>query len=581
MQNRTKIIAALMFAGLALPGCDLLKKAASGGTISQADLVNSADRQIKENERNKEKIADLEKTIQEDLTEIEQMRMNGRFSSADYRVKRLNKNLDDLRELDAGNAALTSAPKKLSEIEGTYTEERYQKQVLGDECGKHIEEAKAARMDENWYRVDRRTVDYGKCRRKMVDVGIDSGVVASLDEKALSEYDEYANYLLSQSEAFRKSSEFRKATGFESTLEGLLVYYAEIDPNSSQPKKFLARSTKIQKANRDPKEIEAEKQTAAFEAWKGQVTGAFDKEWEAVQAAESAARPTYDEGMKALDSGDYKTAAAKFAEARQKLYSAAYPSAIALEAAFANGSLEKGLSYEISAGLARTHFEQGDKAQLYPELSIIKNGRKWLAKDQEVQVRMYDILADRNGKLTPKPTDAVRRYAGRYSDVGRQFKGIKEVASAQRGEAYNMLGVDVETISHREAGSNTSEKAGKVVYMKDVAIDTVKGKYLRFDFKSSYKVPTSCRNTKEVASVNIYTGRVSYVQKCKYKTVKDGYVIVVPSPKGVKLKKGDLVSFYATVKERKGKFEVMLKDPGYVRVSKGGETKWFLGATVK
>ena len=194
---------------------------------------------------------------------------------------------------------------------------------------------------------------------------------------------------------------------------------------------------------------------------------------------------------------------------------------------------------------------------------------------------MFDILEDGDGKLTPKPTEAVRRYAGRYSDVGRKFKAVKEVASAQRGEAYNMLGVDVETISHREAGSNTAEKAGKVVYMKDVAVDTVKGSMLRFDFKSSYKVPTSCRNTKEVSSVNLYTGRVSYVQKCKYKTVKDGYIVVVPAPKGEKVKKGDLVSFYATVKERKGKFEVMLKDPGYVRVSSGGQTKWFLGAKVK
>ena len=581
MNHRTKVITALMFAGLALPGCDLLKKAASGGKISQSDLVNSADREIKQNERNKEKIADLEKTVQEDLTEIEQMRTNGRFSSAEYRVKRLNKNLAELRELDGANAALTSAPKKLSEIEGTYTEERYQKQVLGTQCGELVEDTKSARMEENWYRVNSRAIDYGKCRRKMLDVGIDSGVVASLDEKALTEYDEYAGYLITEAEGYRKESDFRKATGFESTLESLLVYYKEIDPNSSAPKKFEAASLKTQKKYRDPKEVEAEKQQAAFEAWKGQVSGQFDKEWTSVEEAETAARPAYDEGVKALDASDYATAIKKFSEARQKLYSTAYPSAIALEAAFNNGSLEKGLSYEISAGLARTYFEKGDKAQLYPELSIIKNGRKWLSKDEEVQVCMFDILEDGDGKLTPKPTEAVRRYAGRYSDVGRKFKAVKEVASAQRGEAYNMLGVDVETISHREAGSNTAEKAGKVVYMKDVAVDTVKGSTLRFDFKSSYKVPTSCRNTKEVSSVNLYTGRVSYVQKCKYKTVKDGYIVVVPAPKGEKVKKGDLVSFYATVKERKGKFEVMLKDPGYVRVSSGGQTKWFLGAKVK
>jgi len=581
MNRGAKGLLVCLLATLALPGCDLVRKAAAGGEISRADIVNSADRELKKNEQNREKAANLELAVQEDLKEIEQSRMDGRFSTADYRVKRMNRNLEELRKLDAKSATLTSAPQRLSEIESTYTEERYQKQVLGDQCAKLVDDAKTARMDENWYRVNTRTSDYGKCRRKMIDASIESSVVENLDGKALAEYDEYASYLLAQSEEFRKKSDFRKAVGFETTLEELLVYYKEIDASSAAPAKYAAASQKTQKTYRDPKEVEAEKQQKAFEAWKGQVATKFDAEWASIESAESAARPAYDAGVTALDSGDYATALAKLGEARQTLYSTAYPSAIALETAYVNGSLEKGLSYEISAAMARAHFEQDDKAKLYPELSIIKNGRTWMSKDEEVQVRMFDILADRDGKLTPKPTEAVRRYAGRYSKVGKEFKAVKELANARRGEAYNMLGVEIETISNRQAGSNTDEKVGQVVYMKDAVIDRVQGSTVQFDFKSSYKVPTSCRNTKEVSHVNLYTGRVSYVQKCKYKTVKDGYVIVVPTPKGVKLAKGDRVSFYATVKKRDGKFNVVLKDPGYVRVSKDGKTTWFLGAKVK
>ncbi|MEM1348442.1 MAG: hypothetical protein AAGI01_07810, partial [Myxococcota bacterium] len=470
MKHAGRGVLACLVAALALPGCDLVRKAASGGEISRTDVVNSADRELQKNEQKRERAAQVESEIREHLQEIEELRMNGRFSTAEYRVEQLNRSLEELRKVSPRSATLTSAPQQLSELESTYTEERYEKQVLGDECAKFVEDAKTARMEENWYYVNSSTSDYGKCRRKMLDTSIEVSVVEALDEKALAEYDAYASYLLAQAEEYRKKSDFYRAVGFESTLEDLLVYYKEIDADSSAPAKYAAAASKTRKKYRDPKEVEAEQQQKAFEAWKAQVVKSFDAEWSAIEKAEAAARPAYDEGVRALSDGEYSTALAKLSEARQQLYSAAYPSALALEAAFVNGSLEKGLSYEISAAIARAHFEQGNKTKLYPELSIIKNGRTWMSKDEELQVRMFDILADRDGKLTPKPTEAVRRYAGRYSEVGKQFKGVKEVASARRGEAYNMLGVDVETISHPQAGSNTDENTGKVVYVEDVLI---------------------------------------------------------------------------------------------------------------
>lgn len=581
MHCKINIFAWTVVAALMLPGCDLLKKAASGGKISQRDLVNAADKEVKADARNKKKVADLQEDLHEDLKEIETMRMNGRFSSSDYREKRLHKNLTKLQKLDAKNPMLASTPKKLEELKATYTQDVYNRKALAGKCAKALDDAKQARMDENWRSVDSRLTKYAQCRRKLKDVGVDESVVAGLDTKAIAEYDAYAEYMIVKIEEYRKAQKFRYASGFETTLEdNVLRYYKEISPSSGKPKTYSSRVGKLRKRFRDPKEVEAEKQQAAFDAWRGQVAKSFEVEWAKVQSAENAARPSFDAGVKALDASDYKTATAKLLEARQQLFTAAYPSAVALEAAYKNGSLEKGLSYEIASALARTYFEQGDKANLYPELAIIKNGRKWLEKDKEIQVRLFDILADTKGKMTPKPTDAVKRYAGRYSTVGKELKSVKEVAHAQRGESYNMLGVAVETISHRMAGSSTAESAGKVVYM-EAPVSLVKGKSLRFDFRSEYQVPVKCRNTKEVSNVNLYTGRVSYKQKCTYKKVKTGYTMVVPAPKGVKVKKGDIVAFYAAVGKRLGKFDVSLTKPGYVRVAPGGQTQWFLGSKVK
>ena len=577
--------------GLAAPGCSLLSKAAKGGSLSSADLVNEGESQNRDRERKaKEKkraeerrlkdIASLEKGIEEDLSNIEEQRKNGRFSSSEYREKRLQKRLDELKEIDPQNQTLAAAPGRLEKIKTEWTEDVYNAKVLTAKCSQHTAKAKESRMEERWNYIDRNLGDYVKCRRKMVDVGIDKKVIKGYDKAAVTEYDAFIGHQLTQIEAYRKDSKFGYAQSMETGLETHFKYYKEIAPRSKKPKRYAKKMAKIQKKYRDPEEVKAERAQKDFEAWKTRVTESFTAEWEKTGSAEEAAKGAYDEGKAAAESGDTKTAVKKLLAARQQLYQTAYPSAVALDAAYGNGSLEKGLSYEISAALARIYFEQGNKAKLYPELSIIKNGRPWLSQDEELQVRMFDILADRKDKLSPKPTDTVRRYAGRYSKIGKEFKAVKEVAEARRGEAYGQLGVEVETISHRSAGSNAKDNVGKVVYVEE-PVTKVDGKNLRFDFRKKYKVATKCWRTNKIAGYNVYTGRVYYTEKCKYKTVKDGYSLLVKKPKGVKVRKGDIVSFYAFVGKKKGKFDLKLVKPGYVRVAPNGQTKWFLGSKVK
>lgn len=591
MRRWITLISTISLLGLAGPGCNLLSKAAKGDKITSRDMVNEGERKAdekkradrkraQEEERRQRKVADLERNIEEDLLAIEDKRKNGKFSSATYREKTLNRRLRNLQEIDPQNALATAAPGRLATIKQTWTEDVFNAKVIVEKCQGHIDKAKESRMEERWNYMERSLTKFVKCRRKMNDVGIDKGVVKKQDTAVIVEFDAYILHQLEQIEAYRKDGKFRWAQSFETSLEQHIGYYAEIGPRSKKPASFTKRMKKIQKKYRDPEEVKAERAKADFDAWATRVTQAFSAEWAKIQSAEEAARPMYDQGKAAMDSGDVKTAQAKLLEARQALFSAAYPSAVALDAAYANGSLEKGLSYEIAAALAQLYFEQGNKAKLYPELSIIKTGRTWLSQDQELQVRLFDILADRTGKLAPKPTDTVRRYAGRYSKVGKEFKAVKEVAEARRGEAYGMLGVEIETISHRSAGSNPKDNVGKVVRVEE-PVTKVEGNMLRFDFRRKYKVATKCWRTNKVAGYNVYTGRVYYQEKCKYKNVKDGYSLLVKKPRGVKIKKGDIVSFYAFVGKKQGKFDLKLKKPGYVRVAPNGQTKWFLGAKVK
>lgn len=581
MSYRNQLILTLMAALFVLPGCNLVKKAARGEKISRGDMVNAADSQVKENERKKEQIAKYEASVREDLKEIEELRQKGSFSSSTYREKRLNQNLTELGKLDGKNALLTAAPKQLESIKSTYTEEVYAKKTLVAKCKDYAEKAKKERMEEDWRGLERNIDYYVKCRRELKDKGVEESIVAEQDQLVIAEYDLLAEYILKTSEAARKEKKFGAAVALETGLERHMGYYKELSPNSAKPEGYLATMKKTQKTYRDPEEVKAEQAAGAYSAWRRNVQQLFNEEMTRIEAAEAAAKPAFDEGVAAMGSGDKKKAVAKLLEARQTLYSKAYPSGVALETAYQNGMLELGLSYEIAASLAKIYFEEGDKTKLYPELSLIKNGRKWMEKDKELMFRMYEILTDREGKKAPKASELVQRYAGRYSDERQKLAGIADVAKAQTGEAYNLLGVSMETISTYQAGGSTEQNIGKITHLKDQTVSSVSGGQLNFDFRGEYKEPYNCKSTGKISSINYVTGRVYYQQNCQYRTKKRGYILHVPVPKGVSVKKGDKVDVYATVKKKSGQFDVMLGDPGFVRVSSAGATVWFLGSKVK
>ncbi len=579
MRIRRMIAVAACVGAVGLTGCSTMKKLARGGTITTNDLVNEYDK----HEQEKEQARELEKRIDGELAEIQAKRESGNFSSAEYREQSLQRMLEQLKKLDDESPQLTAAPKKLEEIKKTYTKEVYERKALAEECSKAIESSKTARAEDRWSDVDYALERFVKARRKLVDAKGDPAVVKQLDAGAVGEWELFAANALKQTKAWRMEQSFWNAVGMEKNLakkaEGLAEAEQNAAGNTAKTDKILADMKAIQMAHRDPKEIEAEQAKGAFEAWVKNATEIFQKEWAVVAAAEAAARPTYQAGVAALEAGDYAGALTKLHEARQALFEKAWPSSVALEAAVNQGDVNNGLSYEIAAAIARVHFEKGDTAALYPELAIIKEGRKWGTPEQELQVRLYNILADRNGRLAPQATDLVKRYASSYSNEAKPWRNAREAAEAAEGEAYNMLGVALKTVSHRHAASEPDKNAGAVVFI-DEKVTEVAGNKLRFDFRQSYQVPTNCWRTGRISSVNIYTGRVYYEQKCNYKTVKEGYFLVVDKPKGATVKKGDKVSFYATVGKKTGS-NLNLDNAGFIRVAPEGKTTWFLGVKVK
>lgn len=579
MNKHITLLCLLGTVALTLPACNLLKKAARGEDISRGDMVNAADNQVKENDRNNEKIADLEKTIDESLVEIEDLRKRGKFSSTKYRVKRFNENLGKLRALDSSNAKLTSAPKRLSSIESTYTEELYAKTTLMKNCDDDAEKAKQGRMDVNMYAMNSGIDNYIKCRRRLVDVGIDESQISSLDEKIIPEYEFYLGELFKEATEYRKKKNFRSAVAYETKIMDWSKAMKELQSDSKQEAYYTKKITGLRKRYKDPEEVKAQQAKGAFESWHTGVKAIFDKQWSQTLAAEKVARPLYEEGKTLAEASKFKEAKAKLMQARKALFAKAYPSGLALETARRQGMLQKGLSYEIASVMANIYFQEGDKTKLYPELELIRDGRVWLAQDKELEVRLYSILADYKGKLSPKATDLVKRYAGRYSDTASKYKVTNEEAGAKVGESYNMMGVAVETVSYRSAANDSKGNSGKIVRM-DRVVDSVSGGKMKFDFKGTYNKPVNCRRTGRVASVNAYTGSIIYERKCQYKKVPTGYYVLAPVPKGVKVRKGDKVSFFAKVKNRTGD-KVNLQDTAIVSVSPAGETTWFMGAGVK
>src|SRR5690606_16912581 len=131
----------------------------------------------------------------------------------------------------------------------------------------------------------------------------DPAVVQQLDAGAVAEWELFAANALKQTKAWRMEQSFWNAVGLEKNLAKKAEGMAEAEQNATgstaKTDAILAEMKAIQMAHRDPKEVEAEQAKGAFEAWVKLATETFQKEWATLAAAEAAARPTYEAGVRA------------------------------------------------------------------------------------------------------------------------------------------------------------------------------------------------------------------------------------------------------------------------------------------
>lgn len=577
-EQRNLFITAAIICGLSVglaSGCNLISKAAKGEDIGRADLVRSAEQQHQDYEQEQEQIEATVDNIEQLLGEIQDFREQGRFSPAEMRERRLNAQLDNLEDLDSSHEMLDDAPAELEQIKSEYSREVYEKRALAEECEHTIAQAREQRMREQWRRVDRGLTNYAQCRRRFVDLAGDASALTDADDTYGEEIEVYSDYLIENIETTRKNSRFNVATSTERNLANHLEYYEEVIGDEDFVAATDARVDELRETYRDPAVVEAEQAEDAFYAWRDRAGDIFEDQLNQIQSAEEQARPMYEEARELMDDGAFEEALDKLQQARTTLYENAYSSGVAMETAVTNRTIERGLSYEIAAAIAEIHFHQGDRAQMYPELSIIQNGRTWFDEDEEFQIYLYQVLADRDGDMVPQPTSQVRRYAGEFSDTAAEYRRTAERADVRSGEAYAMLGVNLEPISERRILLNADDATGEVIHLEQ-QVDSVSGGQMQFDFRQTRNVPTNCRSTGEVVGANVYTGEVRYRQECDSREIEEGYVLSAPTPDGVQVRSGDIVEIYATVGNVSGD-TVRLNDPGVVRVMRNGETAFYLG----
>lgn len=580
MRNiRKSLVGTAVVCGLAvsLVGCDLLSSAAQGDDIGSDDVVRAAEDEHDDYEQRQEDIEETVDAINQTLEEIQENRQAGQFRAAEYREDNLDRQLDTLEDLDDDHAMLEEAPAELERIEAEYTREDYERKALAEECEDNVETARTERMNEQWRRVDNNLDAYVKCRRQLVDMDGDADQIGEMDDLYETEIDEYANYLLEQIEEQRRNDNFRHASSNERNLENHLEYLQEVGGDEQVIADAEDELEEVRETYRDPQVVEAEQAEDAFEQWRDRALEAFNDEMDQIQEAEEEARPIFEEGKELMDEGNLDEALAKFEEARETLYENAYTSGVAMETAVTNRTIELGLSYEIASAIAEVYFQQGDRSKMYPELSIIRDGRPWFDDDEEFEIRLHQILADRDEQMAPQPTDQVRRYAGEFSDTADEFRRANERAEARSGESYAMLGVNLDPISERALALDADDATGEVIHLEE-EVSSVSGGQIRFDFRETRTVAHNCRSTGEVAGANVYTGEVRYQQECDEKEVEEGYVLSAPNPGNAPIQSGDTVELYATVGDV-GDETVSLNDPGVVRVMSEGETSWYLGVS--
>jgi len=309
-----------------------------------------------------------------------------------------------------------------------------------------------------------------------------------------------------------------------------------------------------------------------------------------MQAAEADARPLYDKGMKLAEAGKTKEAVASLLEARAKLFNGP-------NAGFVH--IDKGLSLQIAIGLAEQYEELEDEVRLKREIIMMDKGREWMSKEDEYKAFMYAAVNEvhrvwgiehiKTGKrMKTKERDRLKRIT-RYMNIGggdvlfnegTEMRSDWDASASKAKRSYvTSTWRDFGSIdgvkSHRDVNPASRFQPGDLILVTNRTVSKVSGRKATFDFTANRMMPTSCKPTGELY-VMTTSGRYVYKEKCSYKQIKGGHKLTVTMPKGLELKKGDVVTMYAKVKSTKG-LNVTLETAAVVHSARKGKTQWLLG----
>ncbi len=329
-----------------------------------------------------------------------------------------------------------------------------------------------------------------------------------------------------------------------------------------------------------------------FDAWHTKTVADFEETWTGIMAAEASAMPLYEKGKKQAEAGKKKKAVKTLLAARAKLFNGPKGELV---------HINKGLSFKIAAALAELYETLEDEPRLKREITFMDVGRPWLSKEKEQQIfvrhairevyRVYGIEEYKSGKRM-KTKDRKRLYRiMSYAVVGTSdvifeegykqgkaweatFEEAKKTYAKEEFEDYGGQG-GVSAHDHIMAPSESNFKTGAVVLIINREVTKVTNKSIIFDFTKQRLHAVNCKDTGKVRRVT-RRGRYVYKQKCDFMARSGGHRLVVKPVKGLKVKKGDVMTMYATVKGIKGK-DVRFEAPAVVHSARKGKTRWLLG----
>lgn len=337
-----------------------------------------------------------------------------------------------------------------------------------------------------------------------------------------------------------------------------------------------------------------------FDTWHQETKQQFEKNWAAIQEAEAAARPTYDKGVKIAEAGKNKKAIETLLDARAKLFNHK-------KATFVH--VDKGLSHQIALALASLYSDMDDEARLKREIVFMDKGRDWLPKEEEQKIFLHHALKElyrvwgveeaKEGRKRMKTKDRnrLKRIMAAvtvgphtdilFEDLYEMRKGWEAAFDASKKTyaqtEFDDFGGQGDLSAHDDlfapTESNFREGLEMLVINREVTKATKKT--VTFDFTTSRVLPVNCKSTGKILEVTP-RGRYIYKQKCEFMAREGGHKLVMKAPKGIKLKKGDVVTMYVTVAKTPTKGKIVQMDgPAIVHSSRKGKTQVLLGVKTK